>query len=219
MSCGLVATDSRGIRLAELSGMIRPDVRTSRQGASYHAVRFYENKESLCRLVAEFLSEGLEIGQPALIIGTPEHRAAIADELRARHFDVERLEAAGDMLLLDARTALATFMIDGVPDGNLFYARTTRAIERLCRGRSDCTVRAYGEMVDLLWKDGESTAAVQLEMLWNRLAATHDFSLLCGYAMGNFYKDASVGDICHHHTHVVASDGSACATLARSSVN
>jgi hypothetical protein len=200
-------------------GMIRPDVRTSRQGASYHAVRFYESKESLCRLVAEFLGEGLAIGQPALIIGTPEHRAAIADELRLRQFDVDRLQAAGEVLMLDARTALATFMIDGVPDSVLFHARTTQSIDRLCRGRRDCTIRAYGEMVDLLWKDGESVAAVQLEMLWNRLAMTHDFSLLCGYAMGNFYKDASVGDICHHHTHVVASDGSACATLARSSVN
>jgi hypothetical protein len=205
--------------IAELGVMFRPDTRTSRQGASYHAVRFYENKASLCKLVAEFLGDGLAIGQPALIIGTPEHRAAIADELRARHFDVERLQAAGEVLMLDARTSLATFMVDGIPDGDLFHARTTASIAQLCRGRRDCTIRAYGEMVDLLWKDGESTAAVQLEMLWNRLAATHDFSLLCGYAMGNFYKDASVGDICHHHTHVIASDGSACATLARSSAN
>jgi hypothetical protein len=182
-------------------------------------VRFYENKASLCRLVAEFLGEGLADGQPALIIGTPEHRASIADELRAREFDVERLEAEGDLLRLDARTALATFMINGVPDGVLFHQRTTASIELLCRGRHDRTIRAYGEMVDLLWKDGEAKAAVQLEMLWNRLATTHDFSLLCGYAMGNFYKDASLGDICHHHTHVIASDGSACATLPRSSVN
>ena len=211
--------DCRGMWIAELGVMFRPDTRTSRQGASYHAVRFYENKASLCRLVAEFLGEGLAIGQPALIIGTPEHRAAFADELRARHFDVERLQAAGEVLMLDARTSLATFMVDGIPDGDLFHARTTASIAQLCRGRRDCTIRAYGEMVDLLWKDGESTAAVQLEMLWNRLATTHDFSLLCGYAMGNFYKDASVGDICHHHTHVIASDGSACATLARSSVN
>jgi hypothetical protein len=199
--------------------MFKRDGRTSRQGASYHAVRFYESKESLCRLVAEFLGEGLAIGQPALIIGTPEHRAAISDELRARRVDVEHLEAEGDLLLIDARTALASFMIDAVPDDVLFHARMISSIERLCRGRRDCTVRAYGEMVDLLWKDGESVAAVQLEILWNRLAMTHDFSLLCGYAMGNFYKDASIGDICHHHTHVVASDGSACATLSRSSVH
>ena len=44
-------------------------------------------------------------------------------------------------------------------------------------------------------------------MLWNRLANTHDFSLLCGYAMGNFYKDATIQDVCRHHTHTVSDDG------------
>ena len=34
--------------------------------------------------------------------------------------------------------------------------------------------------MDLLWKDGLTTAAVRLEMLWNQLARTQDFSLLCG---------------------------------------
>ncbi len=33
-------------------------------------------------------------------------------------------------------------------------------------------VRAYGEMVDLLWKDGNVDGAVQLEALWNELG-TH----------------------------------------------
>ena len=47
---------------------------------------------------------------------------------------------------------------------------------------------AYGEMVDVLWKAGQDVAAIRLEMLWNKLAAMHDFALLCGYAMGNFYK-------------------------------
>ena len=47
-----------------------------------------------------------------------------------------------------------------------------------------------------------SAAAIKLEMLWNHLANTHDFSLLCGYAMGNFYKDATIDDVCRHHTHV-----------------
>jgi hypothetical protein len=35
---------------------------------------------------------------------------------------------------------------------------------------------------------------------------THDFSLLCGYAMGSFYKDAGMRDICSHHSHVLAAD-------------
>jgi hypothetical protein len=25
--------------------------------------------------------------------------------------------------------------------------------------------------------------------------------------MGNFYKDASIDDVCRHHTHVVSQDG------------
>lgn len=178
----------------------------SNPAGQFHAVRFYDSKESLCRIVAAFLGEGLEVGQPGLVIGTPEHRAGIIGALRGRGFDVDGLLAAGDLLLVDAREMLATFMIDGEPNANLFQEHATQAIERLCRGRKDCTIRAYGEMVDLLWKDNQHVAAILLEMLWNKLAASASFSLLCGYAMGNFYKDASVVDICSQHTHAFGMD-------------
>ena len=181
----------------------------------FHAVRFYDTKESLCRIVAEFLGEGFVTGQPGLVIGTPEHRAGIVEELRARHFDVDGLLTAGDLLLLDARETMSAFMVDGMPDAALFKERATEAIEKVCRGRTDCTIRAYGEMVDLLWKDGHSVAAVRLEMLWNKLAMTHDFSLLCGYAMGNFYKDASINEICQQHTHVIGAGGEAAPSAAK----
>jgi hypothetical protein len=180
---------------------------TTRASGHFHAVRFYENHTSLCRIVADFLGEGLATAQPALIIATPQHRDGIVQELCARHFDVDRLQADGDLLLLDARDTLSTFMVDGHPRAEPFTTAMTGALERVCREGKDCTIRAYGEMVDVLWKDGLSVAAVRLEMLWNQLAMTHAFSLLCGYAMGNFYKDASVADICRQHTHVVAVDG------------
>jgi uroporphyrinogen-III synthase len=180
-----------------------------RMSGHFHAVRFYENKESLCRIVAEFLAEGMVSGQPALIIATPEHRDAVVQELRARHFDIDKLQAGGDLILLDAREALSAFMVDGQPDAARFTEMAARVFTRVCRGRKDCTIRAYGEMVDLLWKDGFTVAAVRLEMLWNQLAMTHDFSLLCGYAMGSFYKDAGVADICGQHSHVLSADGTA----------
>ena len=173
----------------------------------FHAVRFYETRQSLCRMVAEFLGEGLIIGQPALVIATPEHGEGIVAELRARHFDTDKMTAAGDLLVLDAREVLSTFMEDGFPDAARFNLSVPAEIGRVRAGRINVTVRAYGEMVDLLWKDGFTTAAVRLEMLWNQLAMTHDFSLLCGYAMGNFYKDAAVEDICRQHSHVVSAEG------------
>jgi MEDS: MEthanogen/methylotroph, DcmR Sensory domain len=184
----------------------------------FHAVRFYESKASLCRTVGDFLGEGLAIGQPALVIATPAHRDALLSELRSRHVDVETVEAAGDLLLLDAREVLSTFMLDGMPDAALFKTHVSAAIERLCRGRKDCTIRAYGEMVDVLWQDGMTAAAIRLEMLWNQLAMTHDFSLLCGYAMGSFYKDAGMREICEQHSHIIATE-SALAEPTGASIN
>jgi uncharacterized protein len=96
-----------------------------------------------------------------------------------------------------------------MPNPHWFTATMTPVLQRAARGRTDTIIRAYGEMVDVLWKAGQTVAATRLEMQWNELARSHAFSLLCGYAMGNFYKDAAVEDICSHHTHVLSSAGEA----------
>ncbi len=170
----------------------------------FHAVRFYESSEGLCKIVADFLGEGLGKGLPAVVIATPAHRELIDQLLQARGFDVDRLKQSGDLIVADAAEQLSMFMVDGLPDQALFGGAMISLIERACRGRTDCVVRAYGEMVDVLWKEGHAVAATKLEMLWNDLAQTHQFSLLCGYSMGSFYKDAAVEEICAHHSHVMS---------------
>ena len=191
-----------------MSGM-NPVIATTAASGHFHAVRFYDNEKSLCRIVAGFLGEGLATGQPAMVVGTVEHRRGIVEALRARHFDVVGMHAAGDLVLVDARQLLSSFVVDGKPDADRFAESVTRVLERLSRGRQGVTIRVYGEMVDLLWKDGYDAAAIELEMLWNRLAHSHRFSMLCGYATGNFYKDACLTRICAEHSHVVGSDGTA----------
>ena len=61
----------------------------SNAAGQFHAVRFYDSKESLCRIVAAFLGDGLAAGQPGLVIGTPEHRAGIADASRAASTSID----------------------------------------------------------------------------------------------------------------------------------
>jgi hypothetical protein len=172
-----------------------------------HAVRFYKDPDGLSRIVADFIGDGLAAGEPAIIIATPQHRALIVRNLQEMALDIERLQQDGDLFLLDADDTLRTFMVDGMPNQALFTEAIVPVIERACRGRKDCVVRAYGEMVDVLWKAEQTVAATRLEMLWNDLAGSHAFSLLCGYAMGNFYKDAAVEEICSHHSHVVRDSG------------
>jgi MEDS: MEthanogen/methylotroph, DcmR Sensory domain len=172
----------------------------------FQGVHFYENDASLCRIVADFLAEGIMKGEPALVIGTPEHNHAILDGLSARHLDIERLQREGDLLTRNAHETLAEFMADGLPDAQRFTGLATEALDRVRRGR-DCTVRAYGELVDVLWKDGLAEAAVKVEMLWNQLAMNREFSLMCSYAMGNFYKVAGRDEVCGQHSHVTSLAG------------
>jgi hypothetical protein len=175
-------------------------------GGHFHAVRFYEDETSLCRIVSGFIGEGIAIGQPALVIATAAHNECILENLRASGVDVAALQRKNELLMLDARDTLNLFMEDGLPNPERFHEVAAGALRRVA-GSPDRTIRAYGEMVDLLWKDGRSAASIKLEMLWNRLAGTHDFSLLCGYAMGNFYKDVTIEDVCRHHTHRVSDTG------------
>jgi len=173
----------------------------------HHAVQFYENDSSLFTTVAGFLSQGLVEGHPAIVIATVEHTAAILDHLSGRMIDVERARELGELVVLDARQTLALFMVGDKPDAARFEASVGRVIGDLLKGRSNRTlVRAYGEMVDVLWKEGREEAAIHLELLWNGLAGRYGFALLCGYAMGNFFKQTDrLEEVCRHHTNVVPS--------------
>ncbi|MBI2187776.1 MAG: MEDS domain-containing protein [Acidobacteria bacterium] len=181
---------------------------------AYHAVRFYENDKSLAKIVADFLADGLASGAPAIVIATLTQRAAIVRELAARGMDVASLKAKGDLELLDAFDLLSSFVKRGTLDARAFTDNLCAVIERACDARSDCTVRIYGQMVDILWREGKRELAIRLEVLWNQLARTQRFSLLCGYAIGPFYKDACFGDVCAQHTHVLGKDGAVAAAVA-----
>jgi hypothetical protein len=170
----------------------------------HHAVQFYGTDESLFVTVAGFLAEGLLTGQPSIIIATPAHRAAIVEHLCARRIDCNQAIRDGDLLLLDAEETLDLFMVADSPDADLFTDNVGRLIEQTLNGRTRVIMRAYGEMVDVLWKQGRSEAAIKLEILWNKLALRFKFALLCGYAMGSFYKQTQQMEaICAHHSHVV----------------
>jgi hypothetical protein len=181
----------------------RPRVRSTH----FHGVQFYKDSDALCRIVGGFVGEDLEHGALALVIATPDHVARIDSCLRDRGIDVDEMQRDGSLVTLDARDTLQLFMMDGMPNPGVFRRVVGSALTCLSHGREHLPIRAYGEMVDLLWKDGLEAAAIRLETLWNQLAATRDFKLLCGYSMGNFYKGAAIEEICDQHSHVVAGNG------------
>ena len=172
-------------------------------GLSGHDVNFYRTDEALVKSVVEFLAAGIRVGQPIIVISTDQHRRAFAAALRARRLDPDVLLAGRLAVWLDARETLNTFMEGALPSRELFMATVGSVFEKLLDKRQYLLVRAFGEMVDLLWKDGNTEGAILLEQLWNELAMKYKYSLLCGYSIDNFLHEAGVAAVrrvCEHHT-------------------
>lgn len=165
-----------------------------------HGVHVYGDAGELVESVRRFLEAGFAAGRPGLVIATPAHRAAIDAVLDA---------PAGLLTSLDAEEALATFMVDGMPSAERFEAVVGGIVDELALRFPGVTIRAFGEMVDILWQRGERDAALALEGLWNELARTRAFALLCGYRLDIFDVDVqreALPDIFAAHTHARTGD-------------
>ena len=171
--------------------------------AGHHGVRFYDDSIALCGSVADFLGDGLAAGQPAVMIARPHHRKLVTDDLLQRGFRVADLIEREDLCVHDAQSMLDSFMVGHEPHAARFGHAMRGIMAPLSKRGNECsTVRAYGEMVDVLWAEGHRHGAIRLELLWNKLMSECAFSLLCGYSMGPFYKQATdLKQVCDLHTH------------------
>jgi hypothetical protein len=158
-----------------------------------HEVQLYASSEEFCSAVAEYLNEALADQRPAVAILTPEHRALVA----------ELLDSPDDVLLLDADDTLGAISEGGVPVAARFERVVGGVMDDLLE--SGRPVAAVGEMVELLVERGDPDAAISLEELWNSLAWSRNFTLLCGYRRARFDAAANadvLAEIVRTHTHV-----------------
>lgn len=161
-----------------------------------HAAQVYLESSELADSVAEYLSAGFEAGEPGVLVATPEHVGLIDERLG-------RVE--GLLVTADAEATLARIMDGPHPSPAAFEHVIGGLIDEVAARFPGRRVRAFGEMVDLLCARGQGDAAVELEELWNRLARTRDFTLLCGYCMDVFDRATQVDTlpyVCRLHTHV-----------------
>ena len=188
----------------------RSAARTSaRRSAEDHVVQFYEDDAFLCDLLADFVASGLEAEEPLVFVASHEHTGPVLAGLRLNGVDVDAARADGRITLLDARGTLAAFMVDGMPDPARFDAVIGPVLEKSAARGCHVPVRAYGEMVDLLCRDGNPEAAIRLEELWNGLRQSHTFTLLCAYRMGTFRDEAlapTFHRICHAHSQALPTE-------------
>lgn len=173
-----------------------------------HLVQFYEDERFLCEAVALFAGTGLRHGEAVIIIAAAPHRAAFKRRLVEKGFDIKTAKTKGQLTMLDAAETLAQFVVNGVPNAEKFMHIIGSLIEQ--KGERYPAIRAYGEMVDLLWAEGNLHGTIQLEELWNDFARANSFTLLCGYEMNNFNQQShgkAFHKVCHTHSHVIPAEG------------
>jgi PAS domain S-box-containing protein len=176
-------------------------------GLSEHVVQFYETDAYLVESVGAFLAGSLGAGHAGVVVATGPHRDGIDAALRRRGIDVERCVAEGRYVSLDAAETLARFVEEGEPDAGKFADTMGGVVARLAAGGR--RVRAFGEMVALLWAAGNRPAAIGLEELWNELAKSHRFALLCAYPMDAVSGGASAEafeSVCGCHGRVLPAE-------------
>jgi len=149
-----------------------------------HLVQYYEKEGFLYDRVTDFMSGGLRGSDAAVLIATRAHRDGVESRLFRKGVDLAGLTARGRYHALDAHDTLSRIMVDGAPDPERF-ANTIGPVIKTARA-GDRRVLAFGEMVALLWSEGNRDAAIRLEELWNDLARKETFALLCAYPIAHF---------------------------------
>src|SRR3989449_1797513 len=177
---------------------------------STHVVQFYDDEAFTLDVIGRFVGPALGAGEACLIIATASHHAQIAEQLAARGFDLPALSEQGRYVALDAGETLSRFMVDGWPDEKRFVEVVGATVTQAVAAGQVPHVHAFGEMVALLCAEGRIEAAIRLEELWNDLAKTLSFSLLCAYPLAAFRGQAhgaTLLRICGAHSRAFPSEG------------
>ncbi len=132
-------------------------------------VRFVHDDADRVAQVAEWAAGAVARRKRVVLVATRAHLAAFAEALGP---------AADGVRLLDAHETLSSIMVEGHPD----RARLRRVIGPHVTGGDGRAVCVYGEMVDVLLREGRAEAALELEEAWDQLRRAARLSVLCTYA-------------------------------------
>jgi PAS domain S-box-containing protein len=185
-----------------------PPPRLDTQLHREHVVYFYQESDALLEALCEFIGPALLAGNAAIVIASKVHRDGLQQRLQASGVDVLKASEEGRYVALDAPEMILKIMVEGMPDAALFSHIFGSAMER-ARSLLKTThpqIVVFGEMVSLLWTEGNAEAAIRLEQLWNELALRHSFTLRCAYPAASFHGATDAQPlirICAEHSAVI----------------
>ena len=149
-----------------------------------HILYAYTDEAQLAEAVCLFASAGLHQGEAILLVILNHHRDPVRRCLETEGFDVKTLEGTGQLVWKGAEDLLSTVFFDGTLDEYIYKTSFTDLIEKTQAGQGtpSRSVRVFGEMVELVWRD-RPRATERIEELCDEIIKTHSVPVLCAYSL------------------------------------
>ena len=175
-------------------------------GPRDHIVQLYQDQQFLNRAVCRFAAGAIANGEGVILVPTAAHWEAFRPRLEAEGVDVKAALGNGQLTIVDADELLPRFMKDAMPDAPLFLGLAANVIAK-ARGEGQYPkVRWWGEMVNLLWEQGNVAASMSLEDQFDRLAGHHEIAIFCSFVMDNFNSEVQsrlLPRLGQNHSHLI----------------
>lgn len=171
-----------------------------------HSVHFYEHDEALIARLHNIVTSSLEGGSSVLIVASKEHRDQLAAAMDESGSKISKL-AKQHLQMFDAKEMLAKFMVNGHPSDRRFRESVGKLImeSRVAAKNERRGLTVFGEMVAILWAEGNKVGALELERLWNDLLHERSFHLHCAYPRWILQEGSDsllVKSVCDEHSTV-----------------
>src|SRR5438270_8585671 len=178
----------------------------SSAGPRDHIVQLYQDRHFLNRAVCRFAAAAIANGEGVILVPTVAHWDAFRPRLEREGVDVKAAEKRGQLTIVDADNLLPTFMRDGMPDSPVFLGLAQNVISQARGDGRYPKVRWWGEMVNILWEQGDVAASMQLEDQFDQLAHEQDIAIFCSFLMDNFDGDVHarmLPRLGENHSHLI----------------
>lgn len=140
-----------------------------------------------------FLLEGAARGDAIVLLGEGAANDSIEAASSGLGIDLAALRQAGRWHRADAAALVASATGVGGVNLDMVEAALRQVLARA--GQGGRRVRAYGELVSVLWTSGRRDEAVALEQRWERLLAEAPVELFCGYAIALTDDDFTLTEV------------------------
>jgi hypothetical protein len=154
-----------------------------------HIVQLYQDQDFLNRAVCRYARAGLANGEGVMLFATRPHWNAFRPRLEAEGVDVHAAQERGQLTVGDADEFLPRLMHGAMPDPPVFRRVFADVVARARAGGRYQKVRAWGEMVNILWERGDVAASMNLEDLFDQLNKIVDIVMFCSFVMDTFDGD------------------------------